>query len=600
MKKIIRFAVCTLLIAALLTANLCVASAVGKFFAKAEMVPILSHIEEDCGLDEYATVQGACSDGKYAYFTVMKGGVATLAKYDIKTWRFIESKKVSNIGHGNDMTYNSAKGYIAAANNAPYYNIVTLIDPDTLQAIRDVELELDIYSIAYNAARGVYVVGISGGYDFALLDENFEEIGEEPFEGASTGYTRQGCDCDDDYIYFVQSGGRNLITVYDYDGDHVASIPLTNTDEAENIFHIGSTYYVTLHYYGNFVYRVGFSSSTQIGYTVSFDANGGEGKMDAQFIHYGDKTALKSCGYTKDGYVFKGWRVQRDCDGRYRGYRTASDEPEWLDEEDVCEYLLYDDEEKIGTTVRFGGLKLSAFWINERYGIDFGCEEGGVGEMEPVSAAYEEKIALPECGFSMEGYVFDGYVASRDVDGRIYGYPEGSDKAVWLKPDEVKQAYRFMPGDEVSALTYDGRVTLTARFKFAYTFDEDGTTLVEYFGVDEKVSIPSNSGELKTLAEGAIKDNDVMTELYIPAGVNSLQKEAVTNCPKLKKLVFEGSLPEDFDAYSVSGADSPAVYKVRDGQIFCIGFFADNSSAALIRCHAASLDDDFKANLYTR
>ena len=626
MKKFFRFAVCAFLIIALVIANICVSSAADKFFSKTDMLLIKNHIEDDADANEYANIQGACTDGKYAYFALMQSGT-TIMKYNISSWEFVEKKKVSNVGHANDMTYNPDKGYIVIANNAPYYDRLTLLDPDTLKVIKDVQIDEDIYSIAYNASMKRYIVGLSGGYDFAMLDEDFDVIRDEDkvkekeeleesdkkedrekaeklnttkiYEGVSTGYTRQGCDCDGDYIYFVQSGGNNLLVIYDYSGNHIASIPMASKYEVENILHIGNTFYTTTYHYGNRLYRIGFNSATDISYKVSYDPAGGEGEMEPTTVHYGKSTKLRKNEFKREGYTFYGWRVQRDSDDKVIGYRLGSDKYEWLSEDDLYTVLPYFDEESMAETVLFGNLKLSAIWINDEYGIDFDTD-GGVGEMEPAVAKYDGEFVIPENGFSKEGYVFSGFSAVRDLDGRTYGYREGSDEPEWLKSDDIIRPHLFRPGDKVTKLTTDGRVNMTARYKFAYTFGDDGSTLVEYVGVDEKVYIPDNSGELKTLAEGAIKDNETMTELYIPAGVNDLQKQAVTNCPKLRSIYFEGSLPEKFDPDGVSGADTPAVYKVRDGQAFCIGFYADEASASLIRCHAASLDRALKANMLTR
>lgn len=632
MKRIIRFIVCVCLCSALLTAQLCLtpASAADKFFSKADMLLIRNHVEEDGSQGVYATVQGACTDGKYAYLALMNGG-ATILKYDIKSWEFVEKKKISNVGHANDMTYNPDKGYIVIANNAPYYDILTLLDPDKLEVIKDVQIKEDIYSIAYNPSRKQYVVGISGGYNFAYLDEDFNIIKDEDkvrkleeekqtekykkltdkekeakekatnkvYEGVKTGYTRQGCDCDDNYIYFVQSGGNNIIVVYDYSGNHVATVPMASTDEIENIFHIGNTYYTTMFYYGNRILRVGFNDSTKITYKVYYDANGGSGEMEPTTVTYGEKTKLRKCGFTKPGYFFAGWTVQRDSDGKYIGYANGASDYGWLPGGEVYNRLLYYDEEPMSETVKFGNVRLSAVWINERYVIEFDTD-GGEGYMEPVSVAYGEEYSLPVSSFKKEGYVFDGYSASRDLDGRSYGYRAGSDKAEWLESADIDRLHLFHPGDSVKELTEDGTATFTTRYKFAYTFGDDGSTLVEYVGVDEKVVIPDNSGELKTLAGGAIKDNDNMTELYIPAGVRDMQKQAVTNCPKLRNIYFEGSLPEKFDPQGVSGADNPAVFKVRDGQAFCIGFYTDEAGAALIKCHAFSLDENLKQNKLAR
>ena len=193
MKRILRFAVSVVLCIALLSANLITASSASEFFSKAQMLYIDGHIEAEAGLNEYATVQGACVDGDYAYFAFMQGSVCNIAKFDAHTWEYIEKEKIINMGHSNDMTYNPDKDYLVVANNAPYYDVVTLVDPDTLKPIKDVKIEEDIYAIAYNEKHKCYVVGLSGTYDFALLDSDFKVI--EEYKGVKTGYTRQAEQC---------------------------------------------------------------------------------------------------------------------------------------------------------------------------------------------------------------------------------------------------------------------------------------------------------------------------------------------------------------------------------------------------------------------
>lgn len=592
MKQFFRIAVSLTLCLVMLTANLCVASSASDFYKKAEMVRVDNHIEADMGLNEYATVQGACTDGKYAYFVFMQGGVSNIAKYDAQSWEYVAQEHIINMGHSNDMTYNADKKYLVCANNAPYYDVVTLIDPETLAPTKDIQIDEDIYAIAYNPKRKMYVVGLSGGYDFALLDSDFKV--KKKFEGVKTGYTRQGCDCDDDYIYFVQSGGSNMLVIYDYSGKHVASIPLDSSDEVENIFHIGNTFYVSMFYYGNKLHRIGFSEQTKITYTVSYDANGGQGEMKNTVVHYGDETKLRANSFTREGYFFTGWKAQRSSDGKYIGRRNGSSEIEWLDEEDVFNYVLYDDEETVASTVMYGSVKMSAVWTAEHYDI---LLNSGEGEGEPLAytVGHDEEFPLSDGGYTKEGFVFDGYTAQRDLDGRVYGYRSGSDQPEWLNPGDVDREYRFRAEDTVSALTAEGAVKLTAQYKYAYTFGEDGSTLVEYVGVDEKVSIPSNDGELKTLAEGAIKDNHIIKDLYIPAGVNNLHKQAVTNCPRLHSIYFEGALPQEIDGDSIVGEEAPVLYEIHDGQPFVIGFFTGSAGVSLLRYHANRLNETLSA-----
>ena len=597
MKRVFRFAVCVMLCVLTVTANLCAAgvAADSGFFSKVDMLHIRSHIEEDAGCGSGATVQGACADGEYAYFAFMNGSVCNIAKYDARSWEYIGKEKIINMGHSNDMTYNSDKDYLVVANNAPYYDVITLIDPDTLSPIKDVKIDEDIYSISYNAKRDCYVVGLSGTYDFALLDSDFEVIKE--FEGVKTGYTRQGGDCDDDYIYFVQSGGHNLLVVYDYEGNHITDIPMDDTDEVENIFHIGYTFYTSLYYRGNTLYRIGFDPTSSIAYHISYDPGTGEGEMKGTNVEYGESTKLRPCSFTKEGYFFAGWRAQRSCDGKVIGYGNGDSDYDWLDAEDVFNYQLYDDEEPVAATVKYGSVTLTAQWIAEQYKIVTESGEG-VGESKDYTVAHDEDFVIPDNGYTLESYVFDGYTAARSVDNRVYGYRRNSDKAEWLYQSDAASLYRFRPGEKVSSLTPEGEVTLTAQYKSAYTFGNSGSTLIEYAGMDEEVKIPDRGGELKTLAEGAIKDNENMRDLYIPAGVTALHKQSIANCPKLNKIYFEGDLPEKIDGDCYVGEGAVALYVTKNGQPFCIGFLSDETSISVISYLSSSLDERVQSGMF--
>ena len=590
MKRFFRVSVCALLCVLTITANMCATGihADSSFFSQVDMLHIESHIEEDAGCGSGATVQGACADGDYAYFAFMNGNVCNIAKYDIHSWEYIEKEKIINMGHSNDMTYNSDKDYLVVANNAPYYDVITLVDPDTLAPIKDVKIDVDIYSIAYNAKRQCYVVGLSGTYDFALLDSDFEVI--EEFEGVDTGHTRQGGDCDDDYIYFVQSDGNNLLVVYDYEGEHIADIPMDDTDEVENIFHIGNTFYTSLYYRGNTLYRIGFNPASSISYQVSYDPGAGEGEMKGTNVAYGESTKLRENSFTKEGYLFAGWRAQRTCDGKVIGYRNGSDEYEWLDEEDVYNDFLYDDEESVATTVKYGNVKLTAQWIAEKYKIVTNSGDGE-GETKEYSVTHNNDFVIPDNGYSKEGYIFDGYTAVRSHDNRVYGYRKNSDKPEWLYKSDAIGMVHLRPGEKVKGLTPDGDVTLTAQYKSAYTFGDSGETLLEYAGSDEQVKIPDRDGELTTLAQGAIKDNENLKDLYIPAGVSVLHEKSIANCPKLNKIYFEEKLPEEIDGECYVGDGAVVLYVIKNGQPFCIGFLSDEHSIPIIKLMYDALNE---------
>ena len=51
-------------------------------------------------------------------------------------------------------------------------------------------------------------------------------------------------------------------------------------------------------------------------YTIQYDSNGGSGYMPSEIVKYSENFTLKANAYTKSGYVFKGWAVIREADGR--------------------------------------------------------------------------------------------------------------------------------------------------------------------------------------------------------------------------------------------------------------------------------------------
>ena len=51
-------------------------------------------------------------------------------------------------------------------------------------------------------------------------------------------------------------------------------------------------------------------------YTIQYDPNGGSGYMPSETVKYSENFTLKANAYTKSGYIFKGWAVIREADGR--------------------------------------------------------------------------------------------------------------------------------------------------------------------------------------------------------------------------------------------------------------------------------------------
>ena len=581
------------------------AAAESDFYDEAELLEIRTHIEKDAAMSKYATVQGACTDGKYAYFAVQEYSTVIL-KYDLKTWKLKKKAAVENLGHANDMTYNAREDMIVVANNEADDDVLTLLDPESLEITGTVqatrkkttkekeqdkddkkdEKVLKVYSVAYQEAEDRYVVGLSGSYHFALLDHDFKMI--KQFKGEDTGCTRQGCDCDGDYIYFAQSDNGNAVVIYDYSGKHIDTVSLNHSHELENLFHVGSDFYLTLHYYGNSVRRAGFSKETQIRFGVQFDAASGEGEMKPAAVHYGEATALPKCTFQKAGYFFGGWRAKRAFDGSVLGRRFGSDQVEWLKEKDVYDPVLLQDRAKVAQLTRIGDVTLSACWISNQYEVNFD-PGSGEGEMDAQTVDYAAAYTVPESGFTKYGNLCVGYTARRSCDGRVYGIAAGYERPRWLDEQDAAELYLMTPGEEFSRLAYDGTVTLTAQFSSAFTYDAEQHTLISYCGIDEKVEIPNPSGELDTIAEGAFSDNTIMEELTVPSTVEVIGRGAVSRCDALRDILLREHLPADTDNEWIIGSGLQHIYIVSGGQPLFAGFYNSRYSADLIRRYATAI-----------
>lgn len=178
--------------------------------------------------------QGGCIVGDYGYqaFYRKDGGSdqannhCIILKFDMKTGEVVKQSEILQLNHVNDITYNSKLNCLVVVHNAPFANLLSYIDLDTLERIDTFTIDEFIYSIAYDAKRAQYVVGLSGGQTFKILDENFQAV-TDAFSPSdlSSGFTTQGASCDDDYIYFVLYN-PNTIMVYDWEGNFVSKLDI--------------------------------------------------------------------------------------------------------------------------------------------------------------------------------------------------------------------------------------------------------------------------------------------------------------------------------------------------------------------------------------
>lgn len=206
----------------------------------------------------YHVQQGSATDGEYAY-TIMenqKVSLCSIWKLNMADWSVVDTRYELELDHGNDMTYNSKLNQLIVVHNKPNYSDLSFIDPDTLEVVERRTLKYQMYAIAYEEVSDRYVVGISGSYDFVILDSEFKQLAR--VKGVDTDLVKQGVDCDENYIYFPQctsNAATNVVMVYDWAGNFITKIRVKAFQEIESMFHVGNEWYIAFNASGSYIRR---------------------------------------------------------------------------------------------------------------------------------------------------------------------------------------------------------------------------------------------------------------------------------------------------------------------------------------------------------
>ena len=173
--------------------------------------------------------QGSYTGGKYWYQAYAQKDTESgelnnkciIVKYDLATGEKIQVSEQYQLNHCNDITFNNKLGYLVVCHNSPVMNVISYINPETLELVETFAIDSFIYCISYNEKTDKYVVGLSGGQNFQILDSNFKPVSEIFQSTTKTkNYVTQGCTSDEDFIYFLLYE-ENVIAIYDWDGTFI-------------------------------------------------------------------------------------------------------------------------------------------------------------------------------------------------------------------------------------------------------------------------------------------------------------------------------------------------------------------------------------------
>ena len=208
-------------------------------------------------LETNKNIQGGCSDGQKYYYQVFmrredvydqEHNEVRIAKIDMESGEIVKLSRNLWLHHANDMTYNTKTNKLIVCNNKPHRNWLTVLDPETLEMERTIELSVEIFGITYNEKRDIYAAGISFGKSFCLLDAHFRVIDDKIYTPTplTDRYVNQGIGSDDDFIYFAfwdaakvhkdPANFQNTVAAYRWNGEFEGLIDFDiGPREPENI-----------------------------------------------------------------------------------------------------------------------------------------------------------------------------------------------------------------------------------------------------------------------------------------------------------------------------------------------------------------------------
>ena len=208
---------------------------------------------------QYGIAQGAATDGTYIYVALRNADDtgSVIIKHRMDDGSFVAKSEVLDLGHANDMTYNTAKNLLVVAHGQKEGKILTIVNPETLEFIEDVNIEKGAGAITYNPATNTYAIS-QGGKSLHMLDADLTYV--ISFDRTKpSGYTAQGMGSDEKFIYFPMSGsGQNILDTYDWEGNPITHIILPTPYESESLFYVNGRYFVNFNHQGAVVFEIFF------------------------------------------------------------------------------------------------------------------------------------------------------------------------------------------------------------------------------------------------------------------------------------------------------------------------------------------------------
>ena len=206
-----------------------------------------------------ASTQGAVSDGEFVYFAFRDNadnGAGDTGVYSVIVKDKITATGLERVaatekfvgGHANSMAYCDADGllYLVAANSS---GAVVRVDPKTM-AVVDTKYYMPApTAITFNQKQGKFMM--RSGSTLTVSDATLERTIVTAKRSDGSKYVTQGVGSDDMYCYFPMSpssangtDSNNQLLVYDWEGKYVQTLVVELPYESEDMFTVGSRYFI--------------------------------------------------------------------------------------------------------------------------------------------------------------------------------------------------------------------------------------------------------------------------------------------------------------------------------------------------------------------
>ncbi len=259
-----------------------------------------------------------------------------------------------------------------------------------------------------------------------------------------------------------------------------------------------------------------YAQWTPIQLTVSFDASGGSGDMEAQTVDYNVSTKLNSNAFTREGYEFTGWNTAADGTGTaysdpaevtltedltlFAQWQIKTYTVTWTNEDGTV--LETDENVEYGTEPSFDGENPTKADTDE-FTYTF---NGWDPEISAVTGdvTYKAEFSSERNTYTVTWKDYDGSVlAESDVAyGDVPGYPKD---VLPTREEDAEFTYTFSGWTpEISAVTGDAEYTAqysTTTNNYTITWvNEDGFVLQKNEDVPYGSDVPAYEGATPTKA----------------------------------------------------------------------------------------------------